>query len=216
LLSIIRESLIVQCDGWLRKITDSIRFVAKFDASLPVSAVMAIEKGCRADYGLSVFFQQEKRRCLIVDTIIGACSDEDAFWYTMLLWASFQPRFASPRSEPGQLYYPAAATHVIEKYWDYLNDSLTHPDSNESEFTRKSMHYYANALRSMDLCSFEPLVDSEAPDKACRIATIAAASRRLPIQDARDFWEPPGNAPEECGTDSGGPAPSQDSHNVDT
>jgi hypothetical protein len=74
------------------------------------------------------------------------------------------------------------------------------------------MRHYADALRSMDLSSFEPLVDSEAPDKACRIATIAAASRTLPIQDARDFW----NAPEECGTDSGRPAPSQDSHNVDT
>jgi hypothetical protein len=78
------------------------------------------------------------------------------------------------------------------------------------------LRQFAAALSDMDLESFEPSVDSEAPKKACRIATIAAASRRLPIQDARDFWEVPGNAPEECGTVSGGPAPGQDSHNVGT
>jgi hypothetical protein len=52
------------------------------------------------------------------------------------------------------------------------------------------MQQYAAALSDMDLSSFEPLVDSEAPDKACQIAQMAAASRRLPIQDAPDFWEP--------------------------
>jgi hypothetical protein len=62
------------------------------------------------------------------------------------------------------------------------------------------MGYYAEALSHMDLKSYEPAVDSEAPDKSLRIATQAALSRRKPIQDAADCWEPTGNAPEECGT----------------
>jgi hypothetical protein len=141
----------------------------------------------------------------MVDTLIGGKTDDDAFWHGMLLWAAFKPRAASPRTEPGQLYYPAAATHIIQKYWDYLNDPSSHPDCDESEFTKDRMQHFAAALSDMDLSSFEPSVDSEAPDKACRIAQMAAASRRLPIQDARDFWEPPGNAPEECSTVSGAP-----------
>jgi hypothetical protein len=183
------------------------RFVGKFDPSIPVTATLAIEKGCHDDYGLAVFFQQEKRRCLMIDTLIGGKTDVDAFWHGMLLWAAFKPRAASPRTEPGHLYYHAAATHIIEKYSDYLNDPSSHPDCNETEFTKDRMRQFAAALSDMDLDSFEPSVDSKAPEKACRIAQMAAASRRLPIQDARDFWEPPGNAPQECGTVSGVPAP---------
>jgi hypothetical protein len=108
----------------------------------------------------------------------------------MMMWAKFQPSSATPRSEPGQLYYPAAATHIIDKYWDYLNDPVTHPDCNESEFTKTAMSHFAAALSPMDLSNFEPMVDSEAPDKSCRIATQAALSRRKPIQDAPDFWGP--------------------------
>jgi hypothetical protein len=106
-----------------------------------------------------------------------------------MMWAKFQPRSATPRTEPGQLYYPFAATHIIEKYWDYLNDPCQHPDCNESEFTRAAMSHFAAALSSMNLGSFEPAVDAEASDKSCRIATQAALSRRLAIQDAADFWE---------------------------
>jgi hypothetical protein len=92
--------------------------------------------------------------------------------------------------EPGQLYYPASATHIVTKYWDYLDNPLRHPDCNESEFTKNAMGYYAEALSHMNLSSFEPAVDSEAPDKSLRIATQAALSRRKPIQDAQDLWEP--------------------------
>jgi hypothetical protein len=62
------------------------------------------------------------------------------------------------------------------------------------------MSYYAEALSHMDLKSYEPAVDSEAPDKSLRIATQAAVSRRKPIQDAQDYWGPQGHAPEECAT----------------
>jgi hypothetical protein len=77
------------------------RFVGKFDPSTPMTATMAIEKGCHGDYGVAIFFQQEKRRCLHLGTILCAQSDEEAFWFTMMMWALFQPQSATPRMEPG-------------------------------------------------------------------------------------------------------------------
>jgi hypothetical protein len=94
----------------------------------------------------------------------------------------------APRSDPGQLYYSAAATHIIQKYWDYLNDPLASPNCDESEFTKTAMSRFAAALSTMDLSNFEPMVDAEASDKSCSIATQAAISRRKPVQDAPDFW----------------------------
>jgi hypothetical protein len=82
----------------------------------------------------------------------------------------FQLRFHGSGNEQG-LYYPASATHIVTRYWDYLDNPLLHPDCNESEFTKNAMGYYAGALSHMDLSSFEPAVDSEAPDKSLRIAT---------------------------------------------
>jgi hypothetical protein len=176
------------------------RFVGKFDPSVPMAATMAIEKGCHGDYGVAILFQQEKRRCLHLGTILCAQSDEEAFWFKMMMWALFQPRSAAPRSEPGQLYYPASATHIVTKYWAYLGNPLRHPECNESEFTKNAMRYNAEALSYMNLSSYEPAVDADAPEKSLRIATQAALSRRKPIQDAHDCWNPTGHASEECGT----------------
>jgi hypothetical protein len=187
------------------------RFVGKYDSSIPMTAVMAIEKGVHDEYGLSIFFQQEKRRCLLLETLTGSYTETEAFWYTMMMWDKFHPRSATPRMEPGQLYCPSAATHIIEKYWDYLNDPCQHPDCSESDFTKAAMSHFAAALSSMDLSSFEPAVDAGAKDKSCRIATQAALSRRLPIQDAVDFW-----APRRESADTGDASPGQDRHNVDT
>jgi O-glycosyl hydrolase len=134
-------------------------------------------------------------------------------WYTLQSWAKFQPRHANPRSVPGDLYYPAQYTHIFQKYWDHLNDPLSHPDSGcESDHTKAAMNECAIALYSTDLSSFEPMVDAEASDKSCRIARDAALSRRCPIQDAIDYWV----SQEEAVTGSGGLAPGQDVHNVDT
>jgi hypothetical protein len=186
------------------------RFVGKYEPSLPILAVIAIEKGCHNDYGTAIFFQQDKRRCLILETLYGL-SDEEVFWYTMMSWSKFQPRFATPRSEPGKLYYPAAASHIVEKYWNYLDNPVSHPDCNESEFTKAAMTHLAAALSEMDLSSFEPSVDAEAMEKPCRIATQAALSRRCPIQDAYDYW-----VPRRESAAVSVPEPGQDSHNVGT
>jgi hypothetical protein len=162
---------LVQATSVLNPTKFNIEIFDQAKATQPMSAVIAIEKGCHNEYGLAVFFQQEERRCLLVETLTGNYSDSEAFWYTMMMWAKFQPRSATPRSEPGQLYYPAAATHIIQKYWDYLNDPVTHQDCDESEFTKTAMAHFAGVLSSMTLSEFEPMVDAEAPDKSCRIAT---------------------------------------------
>jgi hypothetical protein len=126
------------------------------------------------------------------------------------------PNFvAKPRVEPGQLYYPAQYTHVFQKYWDYLNDPVKHPDCSESEFTKDAMSVMASALSAMDFSHFEPPVDAEASEKSYRVAFLAATSRKCPIQDATDYWSPR-NAQVESDTDLPDSAPDQDSHNVDT
>jgi hypothetical protein len=106
-----------------------------------------------------------------------------------------------PRSDPGQLYYPAQCTHVFLKYWDYLNNPTSRSDCSESVFTKDAMSEMASALSNMNLSSFEPMVDAEASDKSCRIASNAAVSRLCPIQDAVDYRNP-GNAQESSATDS--------------
>jgi hypothetical protein len=103
------------------------KFTAKFDPGQPMSAVIAIEPGCHFDHGTAIFFEQDKRHCVLTDTLYGL-SDNEALWHTLQAWAKFQPRLAKPRCDPGQLYYPAAYTHVFQKYWDHLNDPAKHPD----------------------------------------------------------------------------------------
>jgi hypothetical protein len=180
-------------------------------ASIVSSASLTIEPGCHFDHGTAIYFTQEKRRCLLLDTLYGL-TDDESLWYTLQSWAKFQPRLALPCSEPGKLYYPAAYTHVFQKYWNFLDNPLSHPDCSESDFTKDAMNEYATAVSQMDLSHFIPEVDAEASDNACRIAHDAAVSRRCPIQDAVNYWV----SPEEAATDSGGSAPNQGGHNVDT
>jgi hypothetical protein len=106
----------------------------------------------------------------------------------MQAWANFQPRSAKPRIDPGQLYYPVEFTHVVEKYWDVLNDPISHPESHkESDHIKSSMSELASALSSTFLESWEPQVDAEASEKSCRVSHFGALSRRCPIQDAADY-----------------------------
>jgi hypothetical protein len=79
------------------------------------------------------------------------------------------------------------------------------------------MQQYAEAVSSLDLSGFIPQPDAEAPEKSQRVASLAALSRRCPIQDATDYWTTPQDqAQEESVTEQYGFAPAQDVHNVDT
>jgi hypothetical protein len=190
------------------------KFTAKFKPRRPYSATIAIEKGCHNEHGTAFFFEQESRRCLLTQTLYGL-TDDEVLWYTMQAWASFQPRLAKPRQDPGLLYYPAEYTHVFQKYWDYLNNPVSHPDCSETDHTKNSMSRMASAIASMSLSLWEPQVDAEAPDKSSRVAHKAALSRKCPIQDAANYWLPV-ESQVETATASGSPALAQDRHNVDT
>jgi hypothetical protein len=52
------------------------RFTAKFDLSQPTTATIAIEQGCQFDHGTAIFFEQDKLRCALTDTLFGLSDDE--------------------------------------------------------------------------------------------------------------------------------------------
>jgi hypothetical protein len=140
-----------------------------------------------------------------------------AFWHVMKDWAQLQPRLSKPRVDPGLLFFPAEFTHIVEKYWDVLDDPSSHPDADPNAHYFSSMKSMSEALSSMIRDTLEPQPDSLAPDKSQRVARLAALSRRCSIQDAVDYWSTPdGQAQEECVTGQAGFAPAQDVHNVDT
>jgi hypothetical protein len=164
------------------------RFIHKFDPDPSTEAVVAIVKGVHHEHGSAILFAQENSRCLLLDTLHGL-TDDEALWFTLHSWAKFQPRLDRPRQEPGRLFYPAAYSHVFEKYWDALDQPLAHPDStSESFFTKACMQELSAALVGMESSSFTPLVDSEARPQCVSVAEQAAISRLCPIQDAFDFW----------------------------
>jgi hypothetical protein len=103
------------------------KFIAKFDSEEPYAAKIAVEKGVHDERATTIFFEQGVHRCLLTRRIHEATADE-ASWSAMKDWAEFQPKRSSRRSDPGQLFYPAEYTHVFQKYWDFLNDPLQHPD----------------------------------------------------------------------------------------
>jgi hypothetical protein len=142
--------------------------------------------------GCAVYFIQEKRCCLLLETTYGL-TDEEALWATLASWASFQPRWRRPRVTPGQLFYRAEFSHVFEKSWHprcYTAHAQKskHPDfANESTFCQEQMKRFSAALSTMDLSGFEPLVSAEASDKAVQVAEEAVISRLRQIHGGLDF-----------------------------
>jgi hypothetical protein len=192
------------------------KFAAQFKPGKPYSATIAIEKGVHNEHGTAILFEQDNRRCLITRRIYDI-SDEDTFWEVMKDWAQFQPKLAKPRVDPGLLYYPAEYSHMFEQYWDHLENPTMHPEVDSSAQYFPAMTLYAEAVSSMDLSDFTPQPDAEAPEKSQRVASLAALSRRCPIQDATDYWSSiQDQAQEESVTVEHGFAPAQDVHNVDT
>jgi hypothetical protein len=164
------------------------RFVRKFDPEVETEAVIAIVKGDHFEHGTAVCVIQEKRRCLLLDTVYGL-TDEEALWHTLLAWAKFQSRLKRPRQEPGQLFYPAVYSHVFEKYWQTIDHPEQHSEfSQETSFTQACATRFSAALGDIDTSAFTPLVDSEANPFFVGIAQEAAISRLCPIRDALDFW----------------------------
>jgi hypothetical protein len=184
------------------------KFSAQFKPEKPYSATIAIESGVYGEYGVAIFFEQKSRRCLITERILGL-SDEEVFWKVMKTWAEFEPRQARPRRSAGQLFYPAAYSHMFEQHWDFIQAPKT-----EDAYCVPAGRYASAAARLV--FTDAPLVDAEAPDKSSQIALSGALSRRYPVQDAQDYFSSPQEqAQEECDTVANGFAPDSDVHNVD-
>jgi hypothetical protein len=103
----------------------------------------------------------------------------------MKLWAEFDPRAAKPRTQAGQLYYPAAYSHMVELYWDFL-----HAPTQEEAGEDKNLGKYASAAARLRF-SENMLVDAEAPEHSLKIASFGALARRYPVHDAQDYWKSP-------------------------
>jgi hypothetical protein len=158
------------------------KFTAQFKRSKPYSATIAIEKGIYGEHGTAILFEQENRKCLLTRRHYDV-SDETAFWLTMRDWADFEPRIAKTRSDAGQVYYPAAYSHIVEQHWDNLH----RPRTEDADSDNTPMGKYASAAARLQF-SLDMLVDAEAPEKSQEIAYAGAMSRRCPVQDAQDFW----------------------------
>jgi hypothetical protein len=189
--------------------TGTGKFVAQFKPDRPYSATIAIERGVHGEPGTAILFEQANRRCLVTRRIY-KLSDEDTFWEVMKDWANFEPRLAKPRRDAGQIFYPAAYSHMFETHWDFIQAPTVEDALNVG------MERYASAAALLHFSS-TPLVDVEAPEKSQRISSAGALSRRLPVQDASDYWSSPQEqAQAECVTVEHGFAPASDVHNVDT
>jgi hypothetical protein len=99
----------------------------------------------------------------------------------MRMWANFDPRLARPRTDAGQLYYPAQYSHMFELHWDFL-----HAPTQESALN-EDMGRYASAAARLTFTK-DALVDAEAPENSLKIASSGAMSRRFPVQDAQDYF----------------------------
>jgi hypothetical protein len=88
------------------------------------------------------------------------------------------------------VFHPNEFSHVFEKYWNFLPNLQDHPDIiNESPYCQEQMSHFWAALSMMNPEEFQPHPAAEAKDTDEKIATEAAISRLLPIQDADDQWE---------------------------
>jgi hypothetical protein len=186
------------------------KFVSQFKRSKPYSATIAIGKGIYGEHGTAILFEQENRKCMITRRLYDL-PDEDAFWRTMKDWADFEPRLVKTRTDAGQVYYPAAYSHVVEQHWDFLH----RPRVEDAIPDYIPMEKYASAAARLRF-SLNMLVDAEAPEKSQEHVYAGAMSRRCPVQDAQDYWTTlQEQAQEECDTVKYGFAPGPGVHNVD-
>jgi hypothetical protein len=155
-----------------------------------MSAVAAVCNGHYFDHGWAVYVTQEHLYCCLLHTTFGL-TDEEALWTAVSSWATFQPRQAKPRQDPGFLLYPNEFSHVFEKYWDHLAGLDRHPDfERESEYPRYCMTLFSRGLSGLVAQGiFELRPSAEAKEEDIMVAEHAATSRSRLIQDGLDYWE---------------------------
>jgi hypothetical protein len=123
--------------------------VRKYNPKKEIDATISVALGCREDHGWAIYCTQGARRCLLLDTVDGL-TDDEILWTALSALASFQPRKANRRAIPGKVFYPIEASHVFEKYWDYLTCLSDHPDSaSESPYCQEHIRKFSQALAAM-------------------------------------------------------------------
>jgi hypothetical protein len=84
-------------------------------------------------------------------------------------------------------FYPIEASHIFEKYWDYLTRLSDHPGcASESPYCQEHMRKFSQALAKIRHKSFTPRSPAEANQSDHEIAEDAAISRLRPIPDGPD------------------------------
>jgi hypothetical protein len=174
------------------------RFIHHYGESKCLAATMVLAEGKQQGHAYAVYFVEEQKRCLLLNSMYGQSSTE-VFWTAMAKWANFRPNPAKLRNDPGTLFFPVEAAHTRQKYWDYLPCLDRHAlFSQESPYTQQQMCLFSLGFSQMPNhadCDIRP--DADATQKEQDIAHDAAVSRLRPIQDRSSGI-----------TDTGGPAPS--------
>jgi hypothetical protein len=81
------------------------RFIRHFKDDEGSAATIAVVEGKQQDRGYAVFFEQNNRRCLVLDTMYGYMTEE-VFWTAMTKWVNFRPQPDHPRKDPGSFSIP--------------------------------------------------------------------------------------------------------------
>jgi hypothetical protein len=164
---------------------------------------VAISLGCREDHGWAVYFTQGPRRRSLLDTVDGL-SDDETLRTALAAWATFQPRKGSKHRNPGQLFYPAEASHVLEKYWNHLQKFNRHPDfASESQICQERMVQFPKAVTRMRHKDWTPKSVAEAEESSLHIAEDAALLRLRSVPDGPNQWLAHRNSADTGGTSQG-------------
>jgi hypothetical protein len=164
------------------------KFVRKFERNEAMTATVALLAGHREDHWWVVCFTQGPPRCLLLNTEDGLTSDE-TLWTALAARATFKSRNSSPRKYPWKLFYPTEASHIFEKYCDYLTRLNEHPDfASESPLCQERMVQFSRALSKLRNKNWTPKSTAEAQEKDLQAAQEAAPSRLRPIPDGPNPW----------------------------
>jgi hypothetical protein len=122
------------------------RFIRYYDESKCLAAIIALAEGKHQDRAYAVYFVQEQRLCLLLDSMHGY-SDVEVFWTTMAKWANFRPNPVKHRDDRGRLFFPSEATHIIQEYWDLPTSLDQHRlFSQESPYVQQRMSPFSSGL----------------------------------------------------------------------
>jgi hypothetical protein len=91
-----------------------VHYLKYFKNDKEVVASMQIEQGHQGDFGWGVFFEQGRRRCVLIGTISRRPEEEameDGLWTACAERANFEPVVGQPKTHVETLYFPEVCTN---------------------------------------------------------------------------------------------------------